>query len=314
MNFHKSGVDMEKPTKRIVNEDTMNFFVSSSPSLSLIIRFVERICLAIKGCVSQEATTSDPVISKLVSLVGRIGTIVDETPPMVQSMRFGNKSFRVFHESLSTRSDELLTEAGIDDPELRCQLSPYLLDSFGNPIRIDYGTGHEVAFVAFLFILIESGTMPWNVSVFTVLFPKYIQLVRKVTTQYSMEPAGSHGVWGLDDYHFLPFLFGAAQLIGQEDDMYRPRDIVQRLSPYSSPQPFMMFEYCLSHILKTKCQHAPFAEVSPILHDLLKRLDNWTLVCYGLMQMYKAEVLHKKPVMQHFYFSHYLPWDRPQDS
>lgn len=46
------------------------------------------------------------------------------------------------------------------------------------------------------------------------VFTRYLNVVRKLQQTYRMEPAGSHGVWSLDDYQFVPFIWGSSQLIG----------------------------------------------------------------------------------------------------
>ena len=59
------------------------------------------------------------------------------------------------------------------------ELSAYLVDSFGNETRIDYGTGHEMNFALFLMclfkasILVEADTKAVVLKIFNRYFSSY---------------------------------------------------------------------------------------------------------------------------------------------
>lgn len=74
-----------------------------------------------------------------------------------------------------------------------------------------------MAFAMFLMCLYKAGLLKQEDSKFVVnhVFNSYLTLARKLQTTYKMEPAGSHGVWSLDDFQFLPFIFGSSQLSGE---------------------------------------------------------------------------------------------------
>jgi serine/threonine-protein phosphatase 2A activator len=58
------------------------------------------------------------------------------------------------------------------------ELAAYLLDSFGNPVRIDYGTGHELHFIIWMYCLHALGLVEQEhlAALVTRVFARYLTL------------------------------------------------------------------------------------------------------------------------------------------
>ena len=127
--------------------------------------------------------------------------------------------------------------------------------------------------------------------------------MRKLQTTYYLEPAGSHGVWGLDDYQHLAFLFGASQLC--RSDRYTPEDI-HDTSALRDEDDYMYFG-CIKFIKHVK-KGVHFGEASPMLNDI-SAVPSWEKVSQGLLKMFNAEVIGKHPVIKHLKFGSILAFD-----
>ncbi len=75
------------------------------------------------------------------------------------------------------------------------------------------------------------------------IFTKYLSVVRRLLRTYMLEPAGSHGVWGLDDHHFVAYVWGSAQLVGHARLL--PRQFVEA-DIYQSFAKDYMFLGCIA--------------------------------------------------------------------
>ena len=196
------------------------------------------------------------------------------------------------------------------------ELQAYLHQAFGHEIRLDYGTGHECSFYIFLYALCKIGifgnipktTTPSNdimAPVALSITSQYLQVCRGIQTDYMLEPAGSHGVWGLDDYHCIPFYIGASQLQNQfHSDLYadfsKPSCIHKDRLLTSTTGESILYLTCIRYIKSLK-KNVPFFESSPMLNDI-SQMPNWGKVSGGLLRLFEGEVLNKKPVVQHFVF------------
>ncbi|XP_041825151.1 serine/threonine-protein phosphatase 2A activator [Melanotaenia boesemani] len=242
-------------------------------------------------------------VEKLLDLLGTLDRWIDETPPVDQPSRFGNKAYRTWFAKLEQEAEALvLAVLPADRSAAAPEIGVYLKESVGNPTRIDYGTGHEAAFAAFLCCLCKVGALRVDdqLAIVFKVFNRYLSVMRKLQRTYRMEPAGSQGVWGLDDFQFLPFIWGSSQLV--DHPTLEPRHFIEDRVVNEQHQDYMFLD-CIKFINEMKT--GPFAEHSNQLWNI-SAVPSWSKVNQGLIRMYKAECLEKFPVIQHFKFGSLL--------
>jgi serine/threonine-protein phosphatase 2A activator len=243
-----------------------------------------------------------PIVQNVAKLLATLTSIIDEAPPDPGPRRFGNVSFRVWYDIVRERVPQLLEEyvpkevlgfKSTSEHPARVELEAYLIGSFGSSQRLDYGTGHELSFLAFLGCFWKLGAFPESKDgdveraiVLGVIEP-YLVLIRRLILTYTLEPAGSHGVWGLDDHAFIPYILGSAQF---SPAISSPADIVTEGSLPSAPDPGdvakapavererkrNMYFAAIGFIYDVK--KGPFWEHSPILYDISGVKAGWAKI------------------------------------
>ncbi|KAI5959472.1 RRD2 [Candida pseudojiufengensis] len=298
-----------KPIRRVYTQEDLEKWIDSktyNEILNFIIELQESVLSKPNDFL--DTTSNNEIISKLLNLFNEIDKIIDNNPihPKNNDSRFGKIEFKDFYNELNSKIEDLVTpicSTGI------IETSTYLLNSFGDFNRIDYGSGHELNFICFLLSLQKLGVIHKEdyTSIILQIFTKYMSIMRKLQKKYWLEPAGSHGVWGLDDYHFLPFLFGSSQLTNHQ--YLKPKSIHNDEIIEQFQNQYIYFEciYFLNQIKTTKNNNEKLSLRwhSPMLDDI-SSAKSWLKIKEGMIKMYKVEVLGKLPIIQHFLFGSLL--------
>ena len=249
---------------------------------------------------STEVVFSETVL-RLRLLLEVLSRIIDEVPPDTGPRRFGNASFRKWYQIVEEQSTNLLSQYLPDptleyaserspDASLQDEISSYFLGSFGSAQRLDYGSGHELSFLAFLGCIWKLGGFNTSDSgneargiVLGIIDP-YLNLIRRLIKTYTLEPAGSHGVWGLDDHSFIPYIFGSAQYgppispedqtptEGSREGAPKPADVAKKMAVDRERNTNLYFG-AIGFIYDVK--KGPFWEHSPMLYDISGVQAGW---------------------------------------
>jgi serine/threonine-protein phosphatase 2A activator len=292
------------PTRRILSKSDHDLFLTS-PTYKLLLSFVFSLSDSIRDTPISKATKEPltPTLQTILNILDEAEALVAATPPLQTGSRFGNPAFRSYLTALTNSLPKWHEQLSLPAQAIP-EVSTYLQNAFGSSTRIDYGSGHELNFLLWLLCLNRLNLLPTSTfqSLTLQIFPRYLRLMRTVQSTYYLEPAGSHGVWGLDDYQFLPFLFGSSQLVNHP--FITPKGIHSQATLEDYKHEYIYLDQ-VSFVNSVKNVEG-LRWHSPMLDDI-SAAKNWGKVEQGMKKMFVKEVLGKLPVMQHFLFGGLVP-------
>lgn len=292
------------PPQKLVNvaADMEKFAISQARSqlLALIMSLSKTVAGEV---IPADGRVNNAIARELVELLEKLSEVADSVKPFEETQRFGNLAFRSWHDQIAKVMKERLDRLSLpkeDDVPLYDEFYHYLSQSFGSRQRLDFGTGHELNFLAFFGgLLLRDVVGPIKGPDILGVFATYYKLCGKLILRYNLEPAGSHGVWGLDDHFHLVYILGSAQLsYGSDDGRLTPKDVLNKVIAHKEASQNLYF-WAIDFVHTMK--RGNFFEHSPMLFDI-SNVATWTKIHRGMIKMYQDEVFGKFPVIQHLWF------------
>ncbi|GAA5900551.1 hypothetical protein JCM8208_000532 [Rhodotorula glutinis] len=285
---------VDPPVRKIYSQPDLEHWTKSD-AYDSIDRFIQRLRVASTHPVPEPL--SKPV-QLVVDLLTDAASWIQE-PDSSATPSSSRTAFLAWLDQLERAAADLHRILVVDPshaialPELRA----HLVAAFGSPQRLDYGTGHELSFLAYLLVLRRVGIVsPTDEPALARrVFADYTTLIRKVQSGFKLEPAGKLGVWGLDEHGHLVYHFGASQ--ARIHPSKRPASLLS--PPNASPNRIAYL--FLTTLLHLRDDPSRSGAASTDDEDA------------GLLRLYRAEVLDRLPVVQHLRFGAVLRWTSATD-
>ncbi|KAH6871182.1 Phosphotyrosyl phosphatase activator [Coprinopsis sp. MPI-PUGE-AT-0042] len=194
-----------------------------------------------------------------------------------------NPAFRTFYDRISELyTKPHLVPLGLPSEALE-EIGAYFKRMLGNRTRIDYGSGMELNWLCWALCLEKLG-----------LFSEPSSGMSSPTPTISFDKALVLRVF----WSYIQTMLSTISFI-------RPRAIHDAEVVEEYAKDYMYFA-CIAFINSVD-QNRFLRWHSPMLDDI-SAVKSWSKVNEGMMKMYRAEVLGKLPVVQHFLFGSLLPF------